>query len=377
MLLVSAVVFVDTMFYAVIAPLLPDLADELNLSKVSAGVLTGSYAVGTLLGSIPSGVFAARYGPKQAVLLGLSLLAASTLAFGLLHQIVLLDIVRFIQGAGGACSWAGGLAWLVADAPADKRGAMIGTAIGSAVAGALFGPVVGGLAQATSRGLVFGTVVVFSGVLVAAAIATPAAHVSVRERPADLLAALRRPPIVIGMWLVTVPALASGAINVLGPLRLDHLGASGLAVSATFLVAAGLEAVVNPVVGGISDRRGRMLPVRWGLASSGLVMALVTVPDSALGLAVAIVALAGCLGAFWAPAMAMLSESAEEIGLSQGLVFALGNLSWGLGQVIGSGAGGALAKASTDAVPLGLVGLLCIVTLVVATRGGESEAVAA
>ena len=38
--LVSAIVFVDTLFYAVVAPLLPHYADALGLSKAGAGLLT-------------------------------------------------------------------------------------------------------------------------------------------------------------------------------------------------------------------------------------------------------------------------------------------------------------------------------------------------
>ena len=45
-LLVGAIVLVDTMFYAAITPLLPELADELGLGKNGAGVLAGSYAAG-------------------------------------------------------------------------------------------------------------------------------------------------------------------------------------------------------------------------------------------------------------------------------------------------------------------------------------------
>jgi MFS family permease len=109
-LVVSAVVFVDTTFYAVIAPLLPTLAHELHLSKLSAGVMTASYPVGTLVGSLPGGVLAARVGPKQTVAAGLVLLAGSTIAFAFLHDAVALDSARFVEGLGGACSWAGGLA---------------------------------------------------------------------------------------------------------------------------------------------------------------------------------------------------------------------------------------------------------------------------
>ena len=93
---IGAVVFVDTMFYAAIAPLLPTLTRELSLSKLSAGVLTASYPLGTLVGSLPGGLLAARVGPRFTVCSGLALLALSTLAFGFLHNIVLLDIARFI-----------------------------------------------------------------------------------------------------------------------------------------------------------------------------------------------------------------------------------------------------------------------------------------
>ena len=51
-LLVGAVVFLDTMFYAVIAPLLPQLTNQLHLSKLSAGVLTAAYPAGTLLAAL-------------------------------------------------------------------------------------------------------------------------------------------------------------------------------------------------------------------------------------------------------------------------------------------------------------------------------------
>jgi MFS family permease len=64
MLVIGGVVFVDTMFYAVIAPLLPELAHQLRLSKLSAGVMTAAYPVGTLLGSLPSGVLIVRRGPR-------------------------------------------------------------------------------------------------------------------------------------------------------------------------------------------------------------------------------------------------------------------------------------------------------------------------
>ncbi|MBV9807355.1 MAG: MFS transporter, partial [Solirubrobacterales bacterium] len=144
----GAVVFFDTVFYAAVVPLLPTLTGELHLSKASAGVLTAAYAIGTLVGSIPGGILAERAGPRVTLYTGLALMGSSSLAFGLLDNVPLLDAARFIQGFGGACTWSGSLAWLIAEVSPERRGSAIGGALAAGIGGALFGPVVGTLAHA-------------------------------------------------------------------------------------------------------------------------------------------------------------------------------------------------------------------------------------
>src|SRR3954453_3067688 len=128
LMLVSAIVLVDTSFYAAITPLLPYYADHEHLTKTGAGVLAGTYPAGTLVASLPAGGLTARFGPRALLVTGLVLLAISSLTFGLAHSIVLLDAARFAQGIGGALSWTGGLTWLSSTGPADRRGEMMGTA---------------------------------------------------------------------------------------------------------------------------------------------------------------------------------------------------------------------------------------------------------
>src|SRR3954454_10958886 len=142
---VCVVVFVDTMFYAAITPLLPELRDQYELSKTAAGILAASYPAGTFLGALPGGWLASRVGTRPTVLLGLALMVAASIAFAFASSIVVLDIARFAQGLGGAATWPGALGWLIEAEPRERRGELIGTGPAAAVAGALFGPVLGAL----------------------------------------------------------------------------------------------------------------------------------------------------------------------------------------------------------------------------------------
>lgn len=145
---VSVLVLVDTVFFTALTPLLPHYVHSLHLSKTDAGILVAAYPLGTMVGSLPSGVVASRLGVRAAVVTGLFLMSGATLVFGFGSSIVVLDTARLAQGIGGACTWSGAMAWLAAGTPADRRGRALGVALGSSVAGALLGPVVGAVASA-------------------------------------------------------------------------------------------------------------------------------------------------------------------------------------------------------------------------------------
>jgi DHA1 family tetracycline resistance protein-like MFS transporter len=163
---------------------------------------------------------------------------------------------------------------------------------------------------------------------------------------------------------MALPATASGLISVLGPLRLHRLGATAVAIGLVFLVAAAVETAIAPAIGSLSDRRGRLVPLRGGLLAASAALACFTLPGSAGLLGVLIVATAASLGAFWAPAMALLADAAETVGLDQGLAAAIMNLAWAGGQVVGSGGGGAIAKIATDGLPTAITAAMCVLTLV-------------
>jgi MFS family permease len=373
-LLVSAVVLVDTMFFAAVAPLLPHYSHELGLSKTGAGVLTAAYPAGTFAGSLPGGWLAARWGVKPTLLAGLSLLATTSLVFAFANSVVLLDSARFVQGVGGAFMWTAGMAWLVSAAPAERRGELIGSALGAAIVGVLFGPVLGGLATLIGDEIVFGAVSALAIGLAFWASTVPGVPPEPSQGWGVVGRALGRRDLLAGFWLFSLPAIFAGVLEVLVPLRLDHLGASGAAVGAIFLVAAGFEAVVSPVAGRLSDRRGRLAPIRAGLTGAVVMAVLLPLPSSVILMAAALTLAVCSLGGFWAPGMALLSDASEQAGLDQALAFSIANLAWSLGHVTGGGAGGALADATSDALVYGLLGAACALTLAMVVAVSRSSA---
>jgi MFS family permease len=305
---------------------------------------------------------------KPTVLIGLSLLAVTTVAFGFASSVLALDVARFLQGMSSAFSWTGSLSWLVAAAPAGRRGRLIGSAFGAAIAGALFGPVLGAVASFTGTAAAFSVVAGLALVLAVWAWRTPAATPADPQPVAMLFRALKVRSIQIPIWLCLLPALLFGNLSVLAPLRLSHLGWGAAAIGGTYLVMAAIEATWAPILGRAADRYGRMPPLRAALVASAIVSLLLPWPQNPWLLALVIVCAGFAFGSFWTPAMSMATDEAEIFGLDYGYAFALVNIAWAPGQAGGAALGGGLAAVTSDAVPYLALSALCILTLVAVTR---------
>src|SRR5512133_1894223 len=366
MLLGSAVVFLDVAFYTAITPLLPHYVDQLGLSKAGAGVLSAAYAAGTLVASLPAGFLAARIGPRRVLLGGLLLLGVASLTFGFGRHVLLLDAARFAQGVAGAFAWAGALTWLILASPASRRGSVIGSVLGIAVAGALLGPGLGWLAGEVGTEPVFSSVLAITAILSLAAVRMPEPELGERQHLGDVWAAMSSRPVLRATWYVAAPSAMFGVVGVLVPLRFHELGSGAGVVAAGFTAGAGLEAVLAPLVGRFSDRAGRLRPYSAGMlisAGSVLLVPLVEAVGALLGVVIVVSVGAGLC---FAPALAMLSDSAEATGLHQGFAAGLTNMAWAAGQVGGGVGGGALASAAGDTLPCMLAAGVLLATAVAA-----------
>ncbi len=367
-LLCSAMVFIDVAFFSAIAPLLPDYVDDLGLSEAEAGILSASYAAGTLLASLPAGLVASRLGPRRTVIVGLVMLGCTSLAFGFAQDIALLDAARFAQGVAGALIWSGALTWLITTSPPERRGAVIGTALGTAVAGALLGPALGAVAGAVGTEAVFGSVLLVTLALAWISSRFPETEVRERQSLEEVRGAILSPPVLSAVVFVAVPSTMFGAIEVLVPLRIDDLGGGHGVIAAGFVAGAALEATLAPLAGRYSDRVGRRLPYVSGLSICAAATVAVGVAASLGGVLAALIVTSLGAGFCFAPAMTMLSDAATATELHQGFAAGLSNMAWATGQVVGGIGGGAVASLTGNALPCIAIAALLLVTVAFAFR---------
>ncbi len=363
LVLVSVIVFVDAMLFGALAPLIPGYADEFGLSKTGAGLLVASFGAGALLGGIPGGLAAARWGPKVAVVAGLTLLAVASFAFAAAEGPWALGAARLVQGFSSTTTWAGALAWLTVATPRARRGELIGTAFGAAVFGAILGPMFGAVAEAVSVRVSFGVVGLVAAALAAWSATRPAAAPE-HQAPGAVGRAFADRRFLGGLWLNTLPAWLFGTLVVLVPLQLDDGGFTPFAIGAVFLTAGLVETVVNPLLGRFSDRHGRLLPIRIALAASVVVSLAFAAARGTYPVALLTILAAITFGAFYTPGMALVSDRTETVGLSQAIGFGIMNTAWALGNMTGPALAGTIAERVGDAAPYGLAALLCLVTLV-------------
>ena len=313
---------------------------------------------------MPGGIATARFGARATAIAGLLTIAVTTFVFATGDSIVVLDVSRFVQGFGSALAWTAGLAWLVGETPAERRGQTIGTAMAAAIVGALFGPVLGGIASVVGQAAAFGAAgLIAVGLAVWAALthAPPPTSPQPLSSPGPRCA---EPAVALSIWFVVLPALLFGTLGVLAPLRLEELGFTAVAI--------GLSGSAPPASRQSSTHSS--VVSRTGSAASGRCAHPSSCPPSWPHCCPGPTG-AGCLPPWLLPAASPSAASGRPrwrssrtrrrpAGSGTGTRFALISLAWAPGQALGSSGGGALAEVTSDAVPYLLLSGACLITFV-------------
>ena len=363
-----AIVLVDTIFYAALAPLVPLFKEEFGLSKSAVGILSGAYGAGVLVGSAPAGYLASRSGVRITALVGLVLMSITSVMFSLVDTTWLLVAARFAGGFGSALSWVAAFTWLVDRAPEERRAERIGVMISAAVVGAILGPVLGSVAATVGLVPTFTAVAIAGGVIAVWAALEPAPAPSGEGALLPALRTLREPRLLTSLWFIGLSPLLFSVLAVLVPLDLNRLGWGAAAVGTVFLISAAFEALVHPLLGRWSDRSGYRPPVFAGLLASVGILLLLTWVGNPWAIGLLVVLAAGAFNATLVPGTALFSRGTEKAGMEGAVAFAITNVAWASGYAVGAPLGGFLADLRGDALSYLALTVVCLLTLVFLRR---------
>ena len=369
--LIRVLLLFESAMYSAVTPVLPHYQHVLHASKPAIGLLAAGYPAGLLPGALLGGWLAARHGVRRTTLAGLIGFGLAIAGFGLVTALPALDALRVVQGLFCGLIWGGGLTWVIAAEPVERRGAVIGSVIGAATFGTLLGPVLGTVAVTAGTGPVFSA----TGAVALGLAVWTFRHPDPAPAPApgavlgQLRRALRTGGFGLGAWLITLEAMTFGAANVLIPLRLSRFGAPSWEIGAVFVAASGVSTALSPLVGRSVDRHGAPRTIVAGLAAGAPLLAALVLPGSASGLAVlTVIAFGVPLTACMIPAVALMTGATERAGVSLILATTAVNFAYATGEVVGAPAAAGLSQAAGDWVPLVLIGALMVASLPLVNR---------
>ncbi len=390
--IVLAALVLEDLLFSILGPLLPGYQRTLGLGDSQVGMLSGSYELGVVLGSLALVLLRRRGAAQRTAAAGLLGLGAATALFGFIDNLPVLLASRAVAGVMAAVCWSAAVDWLLASVPQGSRGRTMGRVMSATHAGTIGGPSIGALAAALGHPVVFGALGAAAALLGLALGRTPggtpspqapAAHEAAcngqpdgrhalgAASPGGAEASAMRPrgrraaldPVALACVLAC--NLASGAMGTFVPLALaaGGFGPGGIGAVATIGAVSGI--LWGPPAGWLADRIGSARTAIAGFSAMALLIAAATAVHSPFALA----ALALVCG--WATMFAIvpsyLSASARAGGdtltalaASQGFTaaggFAGALLAGTLGETWGW-RGGLCTVAAVLLVTAGIVGL--------------------
>lgn len=349
-MVLSAASFFSMMGMSIVSPVIPDYALSFGVPFALAGLLISGFGLARLFVDLPAGMLSARFGARRFMLLGLAIIAVSSLIAGFALNYTVLLAARVLEGAGSAIYMTTSLTAVTRLSPRESRGVNLSLYMSMFLVGTMIGPVVGGFA-AEHFGLgapftVYGLFASFSFLLVWKTIGReevvdPSSAINLRE----LFGLLRRYDIAtINMANVCVFVARQGILNTVVPLyaRLN-LGLALSELGVILSIAALGNLVTMLLSGSMTDRYGRKPFFLAGLGMTAFFIALVPFATDIVQLGVLIAGLSLSLG-LAGPMAAWLTDVVRpgELGGAMGLFRTMGDL----GYVVGPVALAALAGTS-------------------------------
>jgi len=336
------VTFVVMLGYGIIAPVLPLYARSFGVGYDSVGLLVAAFGLARLFFDPFAGNLVDRYGPRAMATTGSIIVGISSALAAIAPNFPLLVVFRGAGGAGSSIFFAAVLSYVLAVAPKDRVGQVMGVYFGAFNIGIILGQPVGGVI-ARLFGLASPLMVYAGSCFLSAWLFLRWMHDPVREAPDDAaprgLRAIRwdRPFVTTLVVNAAYSWFIAAVISTLIPLfGHDRVGLSEIGIGAALAVELLAELVVLFPAGRAADRLGRkhvLVPSLLTLGASVAVLGLAGAPSWFF---LAMVPLGIASGVAGVPPAVMLSDvmPARASGTAVGIFRFVGDLGFLSGPLV-------------------------------------------
>lgn len=348
--LASMVIFIDSIGYGVVIPVLPVYAKTLDVGDFQVGFLFATYAIALVLSSIPFGLLSDRYGRKPFVLFGMFAMSGAFIFYALAESYWMLVLGRVLDGLTAAATWTVALALIADRFPDEVLGEKMGFAMAAAAVGGMAGPLVGGVLYDT-----IGYRAPFYAVAAACALGGALSLFLREDRTLFTRSSLqlvdsirlvfKNRTIRLVCLVIVITTIGMGLIEPTLPIYLEeNFSMSSTGIGLIFLVLTVCFGAASPLVGRLSDRLGRKRFIMIGLVAAVVFTPILGAMKNLAALFILMGVLGIAFALFSTPALPLVTDAMHrsEESMPVGTAFGLVNLFWSLGYALGPLAGGAI-----------------------------------
>lgn len=345
--LVCVAIFVESVLYGTMVPLIPESAKLAGASSWQVGVFWAIYPLTYLLTGLPFGMLSDRMGRKAVLVTGSVGLALSTLAFAAAESSAWLLGSRLIQAVAAAMIWTAGLAYVADLSPVERRGEYFGRVLASMGFGFIIGPLWGGVfSRWGGRALPYYTCAIMAmaaGLGLLMHPEQPPLHPTRHSGRPRL--PLRHPQFVTSCATIVGGFAGIGMLEPLLPLHWSarwHLTPTEIG-SLYALLTVGYV-LFQPVFGRLSDRWGRVPLIIGGAVATALCCLVIAQTSSVTGTGVVVGLLGISFGLMITPTLPLLIDVVDQQSVGQGaygVAFGVFNVAYATGIAVGPLLGGA------------------------------------
>ena len=372
--ILTAISFTVALGFGIVSPDIPAFARHFGVSTAAAASVISAFALMRIVGALPAGRLADRFGRPAVMAAGIAIVAVSSILAGFSGSFTELIILRGAGGLGSAMFGVSGQTLLLVSVPSEQRGRASGLFAGGFLIGGISGPAVGGVIAAWSKRAPF--IIYGLMLIVPAIIAGTVQHDGSRHRPersprqrsavAEIASALRDRAYRAAAAANLADGFGTiGVRSAIVPLFVrDILHRSAIWTGVGFLVVAAINAGTLLPAGRLADRFGRRPVIVSGCLVAAGGMALLALLPGLGGYLAGLAVLGLGSGFLDVGPGAMLGDILNGQG---GTVVATYQMAGDIGAVTGPVTGGYLVDVASYGaafgVTAGVLGLAAVLGL--------------